>query len=962
MQYRKKNKQQLVDELSAADSRIKELEKAELERKRVEKALAWSARVSERLRVLMVTMNDCRTIDDALVLLLEAALEVCRMDVGGVYVIEGDHAILRHQHNLPKEFERAVRQMPLSSKEVKKVFEMREPVKAEDISQEIQSLCRVHGLNHCYSVPLRAGSEVFGFLNLASSRCERLEDGTVEILRGLAAQGESLFRRLQTEEALRESEERFRSMTEATSEFIWEVDRDGNYGYASPKVRDLLGYEPEEIIGRRLFNFMMPETAAREEEEFRKVTRARRPFKGWVNRRIHKSGRRVVVETSGVPILDAKGDLVGYRGIDHDATERAKAEEALIESERRFRNIVESSPMGMHMYKLDSEGRLVFVGSNPAADRMTGVDNSQFLDKTIEEAFPSSKDTEIPERYRRAAERGEPWQSEQIEYQDDQIKGAYDVYAFQTSPGNMVALFHEITRRKRAEEALRENEEKYRHLVENINEIIYTVDQSGVITYISPGVETLTGNQASKVVGRMFGEFIHPDDQVDVSRNFKKLLSGHLQSNAFRILTKDGEVRWVRSSSRPLYRDGQVVGLQGVLADFTAAKEANEEKRNLEVQLRQAQKMEAIGHLAGGVAHDFNNLLSPILGYAELILMDMHPDDPRYGSLAEVRKAAIRARDLTRQLLAFGRKQVIEMKTLDLSELVFGFEKMLRRTIREDIDIKIQNSPSLGNVKGDLSQIEQILMNLALNAQDAMPSGGTLIIETRNVSVDDRYLKQHPEAQLGEHVMLAVSDNGVGIDRAIRDRIFEPFFTTKEEGKGTGLGLATVYGIVRQHNGSIRVYSEPGKKTTFSILLPRVDSPVEVGTRAPLYPARSRGTETVMVVEDNKMVRNLTCSVLEEYGYKVLSAAGAQECLELVERAGHVHLLITDVVMPEMNGSELYQRLSSFLPKMKVLFMSGYASDLIAHHGVLQKGDRFIQKPFSLEVLTRKVRQVLDSK
>jgi nitrogen-specific signal transduction histidine kinase len=403
-----------------------------------------------------------------------------------------------------------------------------------------------------------------------------------------------------------------------------------------------------------------------------------------------------------------------------------------------------------------------------------------------------------------------------------------------------------------------------------------------------------------------------------------------------------------------------VVGLQGVLSDFTGARKQAEERKRLETQLRQAQKMEAIGHLAGGVAHDFNNLLSPILGYAELILMDLHPDDPRYGNLVEVRNAAIRARDLTRQLLAFGRKQVIEMKAIHLGELASGFEKMLRRTIREDIKIKVQNPPSLGYVLADVSQIEQILMNLAVNAQDAMPNGGTLLIETGSFLVDDQFLLRHPEAQTGEHVMLTVSDTGHGIDKAHLDRIFEPFFTTKEDGKGTGLGLATVYGIVRQHNGTIWVHSEPETETIFKILLPRVDRPAAVGARAQLHPARNHGNETVMVVEDNKMVRKLTCSVLEEYGYKVLAAETAEECLRLIERRGPVDLLVTDVVMPEMNGNELYQRLSSILPEMKVLFMSGYAGDLIAHHGVLQDGDSFIQKPFSIEVLTRKVRQVLD--
>ncbi len=765
----------------------------------------------------------------------------------------------------------------------------------------------------------------------------------------------------ETEAALLEGEQRSRALMETTSDWIWEVDDSGVYTYASPKVRDLLGYEPEEIIGKAPFDFMPPEEVSRIGAEFRDYLAAKKPFARLENVHSHKTGRPVVIETRAVPIVDSAGHLQGYRGMNRDITARKNAENALKRSERRFRQIVESSPMGIHMYRLEPDGRLVFTGANPAADQLLAVDNSQFIGKTIELAFPPLRATEVPFRYKRAAEIGETWRTEQLAYEDDQIKGAFEVYAFQTSPGNMAAFFLDVTDRVRVQAALKESERQYRHLVENISDIIFTLDETGVFTYISPTIESVTGLAPAEIVGRKLTDLIVEEDlPMGLDAMFEKRASGDTTPLEYRIRLKSGAALWVRTSSKPLRTGDRITGFQGILVDITSVKKAEEEREMLQAQLRQAQKMEAIGQLAGGVAHDFNNLLLPILGYAELLLLDLHQDDPRYGSVVEIHRAANRAKDLTRQLLAFGRKQMFEKRPLDLGTVISVFEKMLRRTIREDIDIQLKLSESNGWIRGDISQIEQIVMNLAVNAQDAMLDGGTMVIETANVELDEELVGRYPDLHPGSFVKLTIRDTGSGIDERHLEHIFEPFFTTKEKGKGTGLGLATVYGIVKQHNGGVVVTSDVGKGTAFDIYLPRVKKPTEPVREHSVASTRESGNETIIVVEDDEMVRNLTMVILREYGYQVFCAGNAGECIELVEKTGKVDLLLTDIVMPHMNGGDLYRQLAAMRPELKVLFMSGYLDDTVALHGVAGESENFIQKPFTIRALTEKVREALD--
>jgi len=396
--------------------------------------------------------------------------------------------------------------------------------------------------------------------------------------------------------------------------------------------------------------------------------------------------------------------------------------------------------------------------------------------------------------------------------------------------------------------------------------------------------------------------------------------------------------------------------------DVTDRKRAEAALRALEEQQRQAQKMEAIGRLASGVAHDFNNLLTAILGSTDLLLEELPADHSGRLEAEETRKAALRAADLTRQLLAFSRQQVLAPQVLDINDVVTNVDTMLRRVIGEHVEVRTVQAPDLGAVRADPGQLEQVLLNLAVNARDAMPRGGRLTIETANADLDDTYAAQHAAVAPGRYVMFAVSDTGTGMDAETQTRLFEPFFTTKEKGKGTGLGLATVYGIVKQSGGHIWVYSEPGQGTTMKVYLPRVEEAIEPIT-APARPSGPlRGSETILIVEDQDEVRNLTRRLLEARGYRVLVAASGADALRIADQeAGRIDLLLTDVIMPGMSGREVALLLGPAHPHMRVLFVSGYTDDSIVHHGVLDPGVAFLQKPFTSQTLAQKVREVLDA-
>jgi two-component system, cell cycle sensor histidine kinase and response regulator CckA len=520
----------------------------------------------------------------------------------------------------------------------------------------------------------------------------------------------------------------------------------------------------------------------------------------------------------------------------------------------------------------------------------------------------------------------------------------------------------EITERKRAEEALRESEAKYRRLHETMTDAFVRIDMIGNIQEANRAYQALLGYTEEELLQRTYGD-LTPEKWHTLEAGViadQVLVNGHSQVYEKEYRRKDGTIFPVELRTFLLRDDaGEPIGMWAIVRDITERKHAEEERAKLESQLIQAQKMESVGRLAGGVAHDFNNMLSVILGYAELIKAKLPDGDPFLKDILAIEKAASHSRDITRQLLAFSRKQIIAPRIINLNELITSSRNTLSRLIGEDIDLRFFPGGNLWRINFDPAQVEQILVNLAVNARDAMPDGGKLTIETTNSVLDESYCLKHLGFKPGKYVFLGVSDDGTGMDREIQSHLFEPFFTTKEVGKGTGLGLATVYGMVKQNGGFINCYSEPGRGTTFKIYIPRVGEEDEIAEE-PKEPPVAYGAGRILLVEDDEMVREITKDILEEIGYTVLAANNPQEAVALCEnRDTAIDLLLTDVVMPEMSGKELGNRIAAIRPGIKVLFMSGYTSNVIAHRGVLEKGVHFIQKPFRIKDLARKIHELI---
>jgi len=508
-----------------------------------------------------------------------------------------------------------------------------------------------------------------------------------------------------------------------------------------------------------------------------------------------------------------------------------------------------------------------------------------------------------------------------------------------------------LIERRRVHEALRENELWLSTILDALPTGVMIIDaETKKIMDVNPALAHMAGEPREHIIGHLCHRFVCPAE----IRKCPICDLGQTVDRSERVLlTALGRKKQVLKTVHPTVIGGRKVLIE-TLVDI-------DDKKLLEEQLNQSQKMEAVGQLAGGVAHDFNNILAAILGYAELALDDLTDEQPMAEYVREIVKAGNRARDLTRQLLTFARKQNLELQPVDLNRVVTGFEKMLRRTIRENVAITPKLDPALGQIQGDPGQIEQILLNLAVNAQDAMPEGGILLIETTNAVLDETYAQTHQGVEPGPYVLLTMSDSGTGMDKETLGRIFDPFFTTKGAGKGTGLGLSTVYGIVRQHKGHIRVYSEVGKGTTFRVYFPRVGALAAPRESVEAENDTKGGAETILVVEDEANVRNLTCLLLRRLGYTVLEAKNAPAAIEMVTaRPGAIHLVLTDVIMPDMNGRELFSRLAALDNRLKVLYMSGYTADVISHHAVLAPGVHLLQKPFTFRDLSRKVREVLD--
>jgi len=518
----------------------------------------------------------------------------------------------------------------------------------------------------------------------------------------------------------------------------------------------------------------------------------------------------------------------------------------------------------------------------------------------------------------------------------------------------------EALERARQREALREQERLLRQIIDANPSLIFVKDWNGRFVLVNQATAHVYGTTVDALVGKTDGDFNRNTEEV---AHFLRDDRDVMSSGQPKIIAEEpvtnpaGETRWFQTIKVPLRSPAEgTATLLGVATEIT-------ERKRLEEQLLQSQKMEAVGQLAGGVAHDFNNILTAIVGYTDLLAAELASNVRQLEDLEEIRKAARRAAALTRQLLAFSRKQVLEPRIIDVNAVVLNLDKMLRSLISENIELKTDLADNLGAARADPNQIEQVIMNLAINARDAMPDGGTVTIETGNVTLDDAYAGQHVSVIPGEYVMLAVSDTGCGMDAKTQSRIFEPFFTTKPAGRGTGLGLSTVYGIVKQTGGNIWLYSEPGKGTTFKVYLPAIAAlPEDIGKVAPAEAPR-RGAGTVLVVEDDEQLRRLTHRALDAQGYTVLVADRGGTALDIARRhKGEIDLLLTDVIMPDTNGRKLAETIRAARPGMRVLYMSGYPDGAIASHGMLEPGVAYLAKPFTTEAITRRVREVLEAR
>ncbi len=641
-----------------------------------------------------------------------------------------------------------------------------------------------------------------------------------------------------------------------------------------------------------------------------------------------------------------------------DARQRA---EAVILHERNLSDQIINSVPGL-IYLFDQDGR--FLRWNLNFGTAIGYADDEISRLHPLELFRGADRKRVAERIQKTFESGKADVEAALMAKDGQTTPYYFTGRRIQYEGRacLVGMGIDISERKMAETAQRESEKRFRDLVGMLPVTVFETDRNLKLTFVNRHAHELFGYSEDDLEqGINSLDMIDPQDHDRAEANVAKRLEGeNLGIFEYRAKKKDGTVFPILLQATSILKDGEFAGLRGIIVDISDRKQQEEERLKISDQLRQAQKMESIGRLAGGVAHDLNNMLSPVIGYAELLLHEYDRQDARREYANQIFGAGMRAKEIVHQLLAFSRKQTLEFKPTNLNRVLSNFETLLRRTIREDIDIIIATSAAAPVIMADTGQIEQVVMNLAVNSQDAMPQGGKLVFEIGMAELDDGYTKTHPGTKSGPYALLTVSDSGSGIDEETREFLFEPFFSTKGD-KGTGLGLATVYGIVKQHGGNIWVYSEPGMGATFKIYLPipeKARSSFDTSTSAH---ADLNGSETILIVEDDEHVRLLAHDILKRQGYTILMAGNGSEALTALNAYDRpVDMLLTDVIMPEMNGKELYSHAARQCPGLKVLFMSGYTDDIIAYHGVLEKGVPFINKPFTADVLTANVRKILD--
>ncbi|MBI5590100.1 MAG: PAS domain S-box protein [Deltaproteobacteria bacterium] len=770
------------------------------------------------------------------------------------------------------------------------------------------------------------------------------------------------------EAALMESEEKFRTLFENAKDGIFLLTSDGVIVSINAAFAKMHGYTVDELLLMDIKELEAPQNVQLASLRFQRVL-AGEPI-SFETGHYCKNGQLISIEvSSSLVMMGTEKFILGFL---RDITERNRAEEKLRLRESYLKAIIENQPGLVWLKNIHSQFLLV--------NRIFAISCGEqhpdmLLGKTDHDIWPA----DLAQKYRNDdIEVMKSGKSRTIEEPifDGGVNRWFETFKnpILDEQGSIIGTTgyaRDITVRKQAEEKLLESERKYRLITENTADLISILDMNLHVTYVSPAIMRLRGFTVEEAMAQTLEQILTPESlQLALSVFEKEILleaGGTSDSDRMRILEleeykKDGTIVWMEVSLSFLRdKDHKPVEILTVARDITERKRAVEEKIKLEGQLRQAQKMESVGRLAGGVAHDFNNMLGIILGHTEMAMDKVDPAHPLISDLEEIHKAASRSADLTRQLLAFARKQTIAPKVLDLNETVEGMLRMLRRLIGEDVDLAWLPGNSIWQIMMDPSQIDQMLANLCVNARDAIADVGKVTIETGNAVFEEAYCADHPGFVPGQYVLLSVSDSGNGMDDETRDKIFEPFFTTKAIGEGTGLGLSTVYGIVKQNKGFINVFSEPGQGTTFKIHLPRHIAQATRIQKAESPEPAAHGHETILLVEDEPAILKMTKMMLERLGYTVIAVPTPGEAIRTVAAGpGLIDLIMTDVIMPEMNGRDLVNHLLSSSSNLKSLFMSGYTSNVIAHHGVLDPGVNFIQKPFSIKNLAAKVRETLD--
>ena len=763
----------------------------------------------------------------------------------------------------------------------------------------------------------------------------------------------------QAEEALRRSEEQYRSVVDNIRQVIFKTDARGRFTFLNAAWTEITGFAGEETLGTSFLRYVHPDDRQRHAEVFQPLIEHKNDYFGLVARYLTKAGSHRWIEVFGQLIEDG-GAIRGMFGTLTDITERRRAEQDLTTARARLQHLLVSSPAVIYSCEAGGDFTITFVGDN--ITRQLGYTVDEVLDDPafwVKRVHPEDVPG-VRAAFAALVERGAgEHQSHQYRFRhkDGTYRWIHDQRRLvRDATGHAVEIvgsWVDVTEHRRTEE----ERGRLSSVVEQSTEAIVITALDGTIEYVNQACERLTGYSRAELHGQNPSILKSATQDPQAYRQvWATLAGGGVWSGHLVNRRKDGSPFDAQAVISPV-RDGA-----GRLVSYVAGMRDVTHERQVEEQLRQAQKMEIAGRLAGGVAHDFNNLLTVIGGRSQIMLQRLKADDPHRRDVELILETAQRAAALTRQLLVFSRKQMLAPVVLDLNSIVANMDKMLRRLIGEDVDLVTVAGADVGRVKADPSQLEQVVMNLVVNARDAMPLGGSITLETSTVELDAAYARQHVDVRPGAYVVLAVTDTGSGIEPETKAHIFEPFFTTKAPDKGTGLGLSTVYGIVAQSDGHITVESEPGHGATFRIYLPRVTETARRDAAAGSRVTLPRGSETILLTEDEEHVRELALEVLRMSGYTVLEASDGASALELSARhAGPIHLLVTDIVMPHMGGGELAQRLTRLRPEMRVLYMSGYTDDALVRHGVAASEAAMIEKPFATDGLVQKVRAVLEA-